>query len=287
MKFWQALSFTETEQLVALAPICEEVGFHGVFVSDHLAYPEKLVSRYPYTPEGTPPFGPETEWPEPFAAIAAMAAVTSRLRFNTAVYIAPLRHPLVVAKAVSTAAVLSGGRVALGAGVGWIREEYDQLGVRFEDRGRRLDEMIEVLRKLWAGGMVEHHGEHYAFDRLQMSPAPPGPIPIYIGGASEPALRRAARNDGWLGTGDDPADVPALVERLRRQRREAGLPEAGFDIVVALTSAPDRDVFRRMQDAGVTGIVSYPLLYTLGPGSTLAAKRAALERYAENFIRPE
>jgi probable F420-dependent oxidoreductase len=284
MKFWQSLAFTETEQLVDLARICEELGFHGVFLSDHLCYPEKIESKYPYSEDGSPPFGPETEWPECWAAISAMAAATTTLRFNTAIYIAPLRHPLLVAKAVSTAAVLSGGRVALGAGVGWAAEEYDQLGQDFRTRGKRLDEMIEVMRKLWEGGMVEHHGDFYDFDRLQMSPAPPSRIPIYIGGASAPALRRAARNDGWLGSGDDPADVPGIVERLREYRRREGRDAEDFDVVVAVTAPPHADLFHRMEDAGATGIVSFPLLYILGPGATLDQKRAALEQYANAFL---
>jgi probable F420-dependent oxidoreductase len=286
MRFWQALSFSETTQLVELAKTCEEVGFHGVFVSDHLYHPEKIESKYPYSEDGAPPFGPETEWPEPWAAISAMAAVTTTLRFNTSVYIAPLRHPLAVAKSVATASVLSGGRVALGAGLGWIREEYEQLGQDFKSRGKRLDEMIEVLRKVWTGDVVEHHGSYYDFDRLSMSPPPPAKIPIYIGGASAPALRRAARNDGWLGSGNDPSEVPALVEQFRELRKEAGTEGEPFDIVVALVTPPDVDTFKRLEDAGVTGIISYPLLYTLGPGSTLEQNRGALEQYAEAFIRP-
>ena len=285
MKFWQALSFTETDQLLDLARICEQVGFHGVFVSDHVFVPEKLESKYPYSPDGSPPFQPETDWPDSFAAISAMAAVTKTLHFTTGVYIATLRHPLLVAKAVASASVLSGGRVALGTGVGWIREEYEQLGEGFHDRGERLDEMCEVLREVWSGGMVEHHGKHYDFDRLQQSPAPPARIPIWIGGASPPAMRRAARHDGWIGAGDDPADVPGIVERLRRLRREQGA-SGEFEIIAALNAAPDVDLFRRMQDAGATGLVSYPLLYTLGPGTTIEQKRAALEAWAEAFIVP-
>ena len=284
MKFWQSLSFTETEQLVDLARICEEVGFHGAFVSDHLFHAEKLESKYPYSEDGSPPFGPETHWPESWAAISAMAAVTDRLRFTTAVYIAPLRHPLVVAKSVATASVLSGGRVALGAGVGWIREEYDQLGQDFRTRGRRLDEMIEVMRTVWRGGWVEHHGEFYDFDRLQMNPAPPVPVPVDLGGTSEPAMRRAARNDGWLGSGDDPDALPGLVDRLRGYRREAGLGEDGFEVIAPVTAPPEPDLVSRLEDAGVTGMVSYPLLYTIGPGTTLEQKRAALEQYAEGII---
>ena len=283
MKFWQSLSFTETEQLCDLAQIAEGAGFHGVFVSDHVFHPDKLESKYPYSEDGSPPFGPETEWPESWAAIAAMSAVTKTLCFNTAVYIATLRHPLVVAKLVATAAVLSGGRVALGAGVGWIREEYEQLGQDFKTRGKRLDEMIEVLRKVWAGGMVEHHGTYYDFDRLQMSPPPPQPVPIYIGGASEPALRRAARNDGWLGSGNAPEEIPGLVEKLTAYRKEQGV-DGELDIIVAVTAPPSPDLVHRLEAAGATGLVSYPLLYTIGPGTSHDQKRVALEQYGNEII---
>jgi probable F420-dependent oxidoreductase len=284
MQFWQSLAFTETDQLVDLAGICESVGFHGVFVADHLYHPEKLESRYPYTGDGLPPFDCETEWPETWAAISAMAVTTKTLRFNTGVYVAPLRHPLVVAKAVATASVLSGGRVALGAGVGWAKEEFDQLGAEFRTRGARLDEMIEILRKVWAGGMVEHHGRYYDFDLLQMAPKPPAPVPIYIGGKSEPALRRAARNDGWFGSGDESADVVKLVERLHGYRREYGRQNQAFDIIVPVTAPPDVELFRRLEDAGISGTVSFPLCQTLGPTSSLDQKRQALERYANDII---
>ncbi len=206
------------------------------------------------------------------------------MRFNTGVYVAPLRHPLVVAKAVATASVLSHGRVALGAGVGWAKEEFDQLGEDFRTRGARLDEMIEILRKVWTGGMVEHHGMYYDFDLLQMAPKPPAPVPIYIGGKSEPALRRAARNDGWFGSGDDCADVLKLVERLHGYRREYGRQNQAFDIIVPVTASPAVELFRRLEDAGVTGTVSFPLCQTLGPRTSLDQKRRVLERYANDII---
>jgi probable F420-dependent oxidoreductase len=284
MKFWQSLAFTEVDQLVDIARICEGVGFHGVFVADHLYYPEKLESRYPYTEDGNPPFNAETEWPEVWAVISAMAAVTTTLRFTTGTYIAPLRHPLVVAKAVATASVLSHGRVALGAGVGWAKEEYDQLGENFRTRGARLDEMIEILGKVWAGGMVEHHGRYYDFDLLRMEPKPTAPIPIYIAGKSEPALRRAARHDGWFGSGDDPADVLALIEKLRGYRREYGRQNQDFDTIVPVMALPDAELFRRLQDAGVNGMVSFPPCQALGPRSSLDQKRQMLERYANDII---
>ena len=284
MKFWQALSFTEIDQLVDAAKICEEVGFHGVLLSDHVCFPEKIESKYLYADDGAPPFDATTPWPEPWAAISAMATATTRLHFNTAIYIAPLRHPLEVAKSVATASLLSHGRVALGVGVGWLREEFEILGEDFHTRGRRLDEMLEICRKLWAGGMVEHHGDHYDFPRVQQTPPPESHIPIYVGGASVAALRRAARHDGWLGTGNEPADVPGMLDRIRDFRKEVGREGEPFDAVVALTVPPDPDLFRGLEDRGVTSIVNYPLAFAIGPNTTIEQKRQVLERYGNEII---
>jgi len=286
MKFWQAVSFTEPEQLVEIARITEEVGFDGILVSDHLFFPEKLASKYPYTPDGVPGFTPETAWPEPFSLVGAMSSVTRRLRFATMVYILPLRNPLEVAKATATLDVLSGGRFILGAGAGWMKEEFDQLGVDFRTRGSRFDESIDVVRKLWSGGMVEHHGRFFDFPRLQMSPAPTRSVPIYVGGASPVALRRAAqRGDGWLGNGSDPAEASRILAELARLRREAGRERLPFEAIVPLTTPPDADVLRALEDQGAHGTVNYPFMYALGPTSTLAQKRRLLEGYAETVIR--
>jgi len=286
MKFWQAVSFTEIDQLVEVAKLVEQAGFDGILVSDHLFFPEKLASKYPYTPDGVPGFTPDTPWPEPFAAVAAMAAVTKRLRFATMVYILPLRNPVEVAKATATLDVLTGGRFILGSGAGWMKEEFDQLGVEFKTRGARFDESIEVLRKLWRPGMNEHRGRFFQVPRMAMSPAPAKPVPIYIGGASAAALRRAARlGDGWLGAGSDPAEASRHLAELASQRRAAGRERMAFEAVVPLTTPPDADVLRRLEDQGAHGTVSYPFLYALGPTSSLAQKRAYLEGFAENVIR--
>jgi probable F420-dependent oxidoreductase len=286
MRFWQAVSFLEAEDLLEVARTAEAVGFDGAFVSDHVFFPGELVSRYPYAPDGVPYFDKDTPWLETFSSIAAMAAVTTRLRFVTGVYILPLRHPLEVAKAAATVALLSGNRLALGVGTGWMREEFDVLGREFAGRGRRMDEQIAVMRTVWRGGMVEHAGRHYRFPRLQMSPAPTAPIPILIGGASERALRRAATiGDGWVGAGNTPEEVQGILRRLGELRREAGRERVPFEIIVALTTPPDVDVFRRLEDQGVTGVVSWPLVFTVGPGASIEQKRGALESYAEQVIR--
>jgi probable F420-dependent oxidoreductase len=212
--------------------------------------------------------------------------VTRTLRFSTMVHILPLRNPIEVARATGTVAVLSRGRLVLGAGAGWIREEFDVLGVDFGRRGRRFDESIEVLRKLWTGDLVEHHGEQFDFPPIQMTPAPPEPVPIWVGGVSGPALRRAARlGDGWLGSGQTPEEVLAIAGRLAALREEAGRQSEPFEIVAPLVVPPDPDTMKRLEDAGVSGTVSYPFLYALGPTSSLEAKRAYLEEFADNVIR--
>jgi probable F420-dependent oxidoreductase len=285
LRFWQVVSFSEPEQLVAIARAAEDAGFHGVLVSDHLFFPEALASRYPYAEDGRPGFEARTPFPDPWATIAAMAAVTERLRFATLVFVLPLRHPLEVAKTVGTVSILSGGRVALGCGAGWVREEFDALGVDFATRGRRFDESIEVLRKLWRGDMVEHHGRFFDFPPLQMSPAPPTAIPLYVGGLSEDALRRAARlGDGWLGTGQRPDEVPRLLGRLAELRRAAGRTDP-FETIVPLSVPPEVGLLRRLEaEHGLTATTSWPFSYTLGPTSTLEAKRDAMRRFGDEVI---
>ena len=285
MKFWQSVAFSDPDDLLDVARIAEEVGFHGVFLPEHVFVPEKLESKYPYSPNGTPIFTAATPWLDPWVQIGAMAAVTTRLRFVTGVYILPLRHPLEVAKSVASAAVLSHDRVGLGVGTGWMREEFDILGREFRGRGKRLDEMIEVLRKVWAGGMVEHHGQHFDFPRLQMSPAPKMPPPILIGGMSEAAFRRAARlGDGWIGSGNTPEQVPGVMARLDELRREAGRDRLPFDAILVLAAPPEVDLLRRLEDVGVTSLVSWPLLFTVGPNATRDEKRRYLETYGNDII---
>jgi len=286
MKFWQSLSFTEPEQLVDLARICEELGFEGVVLSDHLFFPQRVDSAYPYSADGAPAFGPDTPFPDPMVTAAVLAAATERLRFALLVYILPLRHPFEVAKAAATVALLSGNRFALGAGAGWMKEEFDALGVDFHSRGKRFNETIEVLRLLWRGGMQEYHGRFFDFAPMQMSPPPSTPVPIYIGGKSKAALRRAANlGDGWVGAGESAEEAAAILGELRALRADGPRRDQPFEAIVPLTCAPDAALLRDLETRGMTGLVNFPLLYTLGPGTTLEDKRAALEQYAEKVIR--
>jgi len=287
MKFWQGISFEEPDQLVEIARGAEAAGFEGVLVSEHLFVPERYAAKYPYSPTGRPDFDPYTPFPDPWVAITAMASATTRLRFATMVAILPLHHPLEVAKTVGTAALFSGNRVILGAGAGWMREEFDALGVDFATRGRRFDECIEVLRRAWTGAMVEYHGEFFDFDRLQMSPAPTRAIPIFIGGASPRALRRAAvSGDGWLGAGNTPEQAAELLRELARLREQARRSDEAFEAIVPLVGPPDRDVLKRLAELGATGTVHFPFRYTAGPNASLQQKLDVMKHYGDEVIAP-
>ncbi|MCP3984043.1 MAG: TIGR03619 family F420-dependent LLM class oxidoreductase [bacterium] len=285
MKFWQVLSLTEPDQLISLAQAAEEAGFHGVMLSDHLFFPGQLESRYPYTEDGNPGFDGATAWPEPWTTIAAMSAVTERLHFGTLVYILPLRNPIELAKTLGTVAFHSNGRVTLGAGAGWMREEFDALGVDFKTRGKRMNEMIPLLRTLWSGEMIEHHGDHFDLGPLQMSPAPGVKIPILIGGISKFALRRAATlGDGWIGTGQTPDEALEFCRALRGLRKEAGRESEPFETIIPLVVPPELDVLRRLESEGMTATTCYPFSYQIGPTSTLQQKCDLMMQFGENVI---
>lgn len=286
MKFWQAITWAETDQLIDIARCAEEFGFHGLMSGDHAVYPETIAPDYPYSDTGLPPMNPEDEYPDQTAIFAAMAAVTSRLRFTCGVYVLPLRNPHEVARAAATLAILSDNRFVLGVGVGWMKEEFDIYGVEFRQRGSITDESIEVLHKLWRGGMVEHHGRHFDFPRVQLSPTPKTPPPIYIGGASEIALRRAARCDGYIGAGTAPEQVGPLLRRLHALRRDYGRDHLPFEAMLGISAAPSVDLYRRLADDGLESTVAPPFFYSLGKKrSTLDEKRRCMEAYAENIVR--
>jgi len=287
MKFWQSTAFNDPAELPEIARCAEECDFDGILVSDHLFVPGAYEPAYLYSESGRPDFDTTTPFPDPWVTIATMAAVTTRLRFCTLVYILPLHHPLEVAKSLATLAMYSDDRVILGAGAGWMREEFEALGVDFASRGRRFDEMIEVMRKVWSGGLVEHHGEFFDFAPLAQNPAPARPIPIGIGGASKAALRRAARlGDGWLGAGNTPDEAEEILRTLDRLRAEAGRAEEPFESIVPLTVAPDADTLKRLSELGAGGTVNYPFVYTVGPDATLQQKLDMMRQYAEHVIAP-
>jgi probable F420-dependent oxidoreductase len=237
-----------------VAQAAEGAGFHTLWLSDHLVTPVAWNSRYPYSESGHPGYGPDAPLVDVLVAAGHIAALTSRLRIGTGVYILPLRRPLPVARAVATVQQLSGGRFAFGIGVGWMREEFHAAGEPFRGRGARADEMLEVMRKLWSGRPVEHSGEHYAFGAVQLSPPCPD-VPVVVGGASEPALRRAAlAGDGWYGPAWPLERSLAARDRIEEMRAAAGRT-GPFEHAIRLEPPFDRDTVRRYEGAGVQDAV--------------------------------
>jgi len=287
MKFWQMLTWMEPEQILEVARFAEEVGFEGVMLGDHGVFPLEVKATYPYSADGKPPMAADAWYPDCWATIGAISAVTRRIRFAVAVYVLPLRNVFEVARATGTLAILSNNRFILGVGIGWMKDEFDIYGVDFHTRGKRFDEQLDVLRKLWGGGMVEHHGALIDFPPLQISPAPQRTVPIFTGGASAVALKRAAvKADGWIGAGNTPAEVPGLLAEFRRLRREAGREQLPFETVIGLSTPPDLATFQRLDEAGMSGGVSYPFTFTAGERSTLDDKKRVMEDFARRFIRP-
>ena len=239
MKFWQSLAFVEMDQMPELARFCEELGFHGVSYGDHLVTTAEQVDDYEYGDNGNILWNPDTHWPDPWVMTAALAEATTTLHFLSTIYILPLRDPLSAAKAVSTAAYLSGNRVTLGVGVGWQKAEFDMVGLDFKTRGKRTDEMLEILPGLVSGRMTEYHGRFYDIPKVKMSPGTTEPLPIMVGGYAPAALTRAARFDGWMATSHEENDIYPLLDNL--QQPESPKQIASGTLIFGLVlSIPDR-----------------------------------------------
>jgi probable F420-dependent oxidoreductase len=286
VKFITSLAFSDPAQILPLAQACDAAGFDAVAVSDHLVHPERIDTPYPYTPDGSPRWEPFTAWPDPWVTAGYVAAATERLRVVTSIYVLPMRNPVMAAKAIGTAAVLSGGRVALGLGVGWMREEFQAAEAPFERRGARTDEMIAVLRKLWAGGWVEHHGEFYDFPRLEMSPAP-GDVPIYGGGLSAPAFRRAAHHcDGWISDLHTTAELADMVARLRTLRADGPRADRPFAVLASVLDAVKPDDYRRLEAIGVTHVQTMPWIFYGGATEDLQQRVDGVRRFGDEVAGP-
>ncbi len=287
MRFSYAESMTDPSFYAPLARAAEAAGSDSMIVPDRICYPRDAVSRYPFNPDGTREFLEDKPFLEPFSLIPALGAVTERLRFVTFVLKLPVRSPVLVAKQVTSVAVLTGGRLVLGVGTSPWREDYEVLGVPWARRGQRMDEALAIVRGLAAGGYFEFHGELLDLPPVKISPVPAAPVPVLIGGHGEAALRRAARaGDGWLHGGGDPADLPGLLDRLAVLRRAEGTAERPFEVHVISADAYTADGVRRLEDRGVTDvIVGFRWPYETGPDTEpLPAKLDHLRRYADTVI---
>jgi probable F420-dependent oxidoreductase len=209
--------FANGPDIVRTAQRAEALGFHSVWLFDHLFTPVKLESKYPYSPDGSYAMTPDVPVFDPVALMGVVAGATRSIRFGTRVLIPTYRHPVPLAKELATIDAVAGGRMILGVGAGWMAEEFDAVDVGMEDRFSRMDEHLELMRAAWQQGVSEHHGRYYSHVKAGFGPQPPGEgntIPLVVGGHGDAALRRAARyGDGWAvsASGRDMAERGAEV----------------------------------------------------------------------------
>lgn len=267
--------------VVELARAADELGFDSLWLGEHVVLPDGYASEHP-TQGGTahqhhtgPVVDTSTELVDPMVALGAVAAATSRIRLATGIYLLPLRHPLLTARAACTLQEVSGGRFVLGVGAGWLQEEFDALDVTFDDRGSLLEEALAVVRRATAGGPFRHRGRHFAFGPVQVSPQPVD-VPVVLGGSSDRALRRAARlGDAWFASG-----TPSFEEAVRLRDRLLALAQRPMPVHVRVEK-PDPDLVDRYRSAGFDEVIVWA--DQLWIGDTPAERQASLAKAASTL----
>jgi probable F420-dependent oxidoreductase len=271
-------TYVQPDMAATLGRIAEEHGIESLWTVEHVVVPADYESEYPYSPTGRMPGPEESPIPDPLIWLTWVGAATTSLRLATGILILPQRNPPILAKELSTLDVLSGGRVELGVGVGWLREEFDALGVPFEERGARTDEYIEALRCLWREEEACFEGRYASFDRAKSYPKPAqGLIPIHVGGHTPAAARRAGRlGDGFFPgrTSDD--ELEPLLEMMRASAKDAGRDPDTIEVTAG--GVMDLDGVKRFADAGVDRIAIPPL------GWDPDTLREQLGRFSEQVI---
>ena len=290
MKFWLHIHNTEPEEGLALALLAEELGFEGVLADDHWYMP---VGSGSSDPNERAPLPWDYVFPDIFVFGATVLARTTRLKFGSCIMVLANRtNPFLVAKQCSTLARLGADRFILGVGTGWMKEEYRMAGVDWSTRVPRTVEMIDVLRKLWVAGPVEHHGEYFDFPATYALPAPRRPIPIYMGCIAPAALKRTGRiADGWMGMTAKLADLPQQIAHINEGRHEADRENEPFQFMCGLArnedgALPSRDDYARAEEMGVTIGHVGPIDHALGQlRSSFDEKRRFVEDFAQRVLR--
>jgi probable F420-dependent oxidoreductase len=286
MKFGLAFAnigpYVDPEAAHALARRAERAGFESLWTVDHVVVPAGYRSRYPYDPSGRLPSGEATPFPDPLIWMAHVAAATSTLRLATGILVVPQRNPLELAKQLATLDHLSGGRVILGAGIGWLEEEFEALGVPFAGRGERTDEAVAAMRALWSEDEATFNGKTVGFERCVLRPRPrQGTIPVHIGGHSPAAARRAGRiGDGFFPFGVGVEELTGLMATVRQTAEDAGRDPSSIELTVqrGVTAGPEaQSELAELAERGVTRIVLPAVLFGEAP-------LASLEEYGETVI---
>ena len=285
MRFSYQIGMCDPAHYLPLAKAAEEAGFHGITVPDSICYPKESSSTYPYNADGSRHFLETEPFMESLIAVSAMAAVTERIRFATFVYKLAIRQVACVAKQVQSINHLSGNRFDLGVGISPWKEDFDVTGMPFEKRGQRLDEQIATLRGLDSGDYFGFEGELINMPEIKMNPAPTAPTSILVGGHADPALRRAARNDGWMCAGASLDELREYVGKLNGYREEQGTADRPFRVFTTGQDAFTPEGIRELEDIGITDvIIAFRNVYEQEPDHDLDTKLKQIQWYAGEFI---
>jgi probable F420-dependent oxidoreductase len=287
MRFAYHAMMCNPEFYLPLAIAAEEAGFDTFTLADSICYPEVSNSQYPYNGTGEREFLDGVPFLEPFSLIPAMGAVTTRLRFTTSVMKLAIRQPVVVAKSVSSVAVLTNNRFGFGVGISPWPDDFAACQIPWEKRGKRMDEMIDIVKGLMTGEYFSYEGEIFQIDSIKLCPAPSEPVPILIGGHAKPALRRAARvADGFIHVGGPLEETAAVIGQIDGFRKEYGREHLPFEYQAVSFEALTVDDVRRLEDIGVQEtLVAVRQLYAGEPDTeTLEDKIEKIRGFADNVI---
>lgn len=286
MRFSYQIGMCEPDHYFPLVQAAEAAGFHGITIPDSICYPQEASSKYPYNKDGSREFLESVPFLESLIAIAAMAAVTQKVRFSTFVYKLAVRQAPIVAKQVQSIQLLSDNRLDFGVGISPWEEDFAICNVPWEKRGKRFDEQIAILRGLETGEFFGHEGEMLQMPANKMCPVPTQKTPILIGGHTEIALKRAARTgDGWMCAGADLNELGGYIGRLNELRSEYGTQDRPFKIFTTGADAFSREGIEKLEALGVTDVViGFRNVYAMEADKPLDEKIAALQWYANEFI---
>jgi probable F420-dependent oxidoreductase len=281
-----SVALSNPREYTALAVAAEESGYHQIAVPDSIFWSESVSNAYPYTKDGSRLWTEQTDFLDPFVACGAMAAVTSRIRFLTHVVKVAVRNPILLAKQVSSVAVISDNRFTFGAGVGWLKEEFEWSGGVYEGRGKYTDESLEAIVALLTGDWVERDGEMVRFGRIKQPPAPTERVPIWVGGHTPVALRRTARfGDGWTSAMMGIDEFREVRGTLLDLLQSAGRPTEGFAFQIAPNDRFGLEGYKELAEAGVTDVVTVPwLFYGVPWDGPLEDKLYGIRRFAKEVI---
>jgi alkanesulfonate monooxygenase SsuD/methylene tetrahydromethanopterin reductase-like flavin-dependent oxidoreductase (luciferase family) len=284
MRFICQYGMGPVDHYIPFAIACEEAGFDGLACGDSFMYPKHSDGKYPYTADGDRSFIEKVPFIDPGVLLSAWSMVTKKVHFYPSVYKFPSRHPVQVAKVMTSLAVLSGERLKFGIGLSPWEEDFTVFGLDFKSRVRRLEEGVEIMRGLMTGEYFAYQGKMYQFPEIKLNPVPKKPIPILLSGHAEPAMRRAARIcDGWISANVPYETLKTLVAKVQQYRREEGTASRPFEIHGFDIDIVDAATARRSEDLGVTDAQVLPWLQ-LGWNPTLSQKIDAIKRFGNEII---